>query len=190
MWADLDILKTQHIERLWSTLRWGKYVRLLRNILISETGWSLKMAWHSWAAFFSTQTICSFHVRLKLIVTVSKCFVELACSNGTLLQFMYKGIGGLWLLNKIVLLLDRFSVSLFFCNQLNSLFNSKWVIFSKVMGSFHQKNVMLCHQQKLLQKNWKTRDIINIQQKKDMTKSRTCGRPQLIRILSGWTLFA
>jgi len=42
---------------------------------------------------------------------------ELTCSNGTLLQFMFRVTGRLWLLNKIVLVLDRFNVSLFFLLQ-------------------------------------------------------------------------
>jgi len=49
---------------------------------------------------------------------VAKYLMELTCSNGTLLEFMFRAIGLSGLLQKIILVLDRFSVRLFFCNQL------------------------------------------------------------------------
>jgi len=53
---------------------------------------------------------------------VPRYLIELTCFNGTLQQFMLRITGRLSLLNKIAFVLDRFNVSLFFCNQLNTLF--------------------------------------------------------------------
>ena len=103
------------------------------------TSWYEKLAeawrgygvWHPWAAFFSTEAICSFHVKLESIM-VPKYLIELTCSNGTLLHFMLRVIGGLWVLNKIIFVLHRYSENVFFCNQLNTVFNSVLAVFHQI----------------------------------------------------------
>jgi len=192
VWAALDILQIQRIERLWSTFRWVKYVagtlpqvriaywrwgyikekETFCNILISEIGWSLKICWS-----------------LESIV-VPKYLVELTCSDGTLLQLMFRVTGRLWLLNKIVLVLDRFNVSLFFCNQLNTLFISILVFFSKLLGLVSEISDGVSSA-KILQKKLEDsgRSLIY---NKNSTGPRVepCGTPQVICILSDWTSFA
>jgi len=190
-WAALDILQIQRIERLRSNFSWVKYVdprsklhigdedkwkrSRLFVISLSEFDWSLKRAWHPWATFFSTEAICSFHAKLESIMLPK---LVLTCSNGRLLQLLFRVIGGLWVLNKIVFVLDRFNVCLFFCNQLNTLLNSILVFFSKLVGSLSEiQYVMLCHQRKHYKK---------VGRQGRGPKFEPCGTPHVICISSDW----
>ena len=91
--------------------------------------------------------------------------IELTCSDGTLLQFMLRVTVRLRLLNKIVLVLDRYNVSLFFCNQLNTLFVSILVFFSKLLGSVSEISNAVSSAKILQNKIGRQGEMINIQQK-------------------------
>ena len=82
------------------------------------------------------------------------------------------------MLNKIVFVLDRFNVCLFFCNQLNTLLNSILVFFSKLVGSLSEiQYVMLCHQRKHYKK---------VGRQGRGPKFEPCGTPHVICISSDW----